>query len=273
MTHVPFRASTTRLLSGLAAVGVSLLVTSDAKAAPLIDQRFENTKVTAFEFEGGSGDLQVRESADGVAWIRAERKAGDDNCKIVARVEGSTLKVEANSANVKLCRIDVEVKVPKQTEMSVAIGSGDAQIRDISGSLVFRSGSGDLEVNAEISKLEVSSGSGSIELKRISGNADVRTGSGDVSARFAALGEGGEVHVKTGSGDVELSFEKVPTKGEIEVRTGSGDVVTKVPRDARVRVDMMTGSGTVKDSLGRSEDAKLVLRLRTGSGDLVLTPN
>lgn len=273
MTYAPLQTSTTKRLSGIAALGASWLISSDVKAAPLLDQRFENAKVTAFAFEGGSGDLQVRESADGIAWIRAERKAGDDNCKIVARVEGATLKVEANSANVKLCRIDVEVKVPKQTEMSVTIGSGDAQIRDIRGTLVFRSGSGDLSVNAEISKLEVSSGSGSIELKRISGNADVRTGSGDVSARFTSLAEDGEVHVKTGSGDVELSFDKVPTKGEIEVRTGSGDVVTKVPRDARVRVDMMTGSGTVKDSLGRSEEAKLVLRLRTGSGDLELSPN
>lgn len=231
-----------------------------------------NAKINKLQVKAGSGDLQIEASSDGLSSVVADRRAGGDDCTVDVKVDDGTLKIETNSKDAKRCRIDVKLKLPSVVDMAVDMGSGDAAIAGVGGTLRFRSGSGDLAVAAALTSLDVQSGSGDIAVSGVTGSIDIKTGSGDIAIASKSLPEKGQVNVRTGSGDVAVSISKAPVQGEIEIKTGSGDVSTKLPSDSKVRVEMMTGSGSVRDTLGRSEDAKLVLKVRTGSGDLSVGP-
>lgn len=124
------------------------------------------------------------------------------------------------------------------SELSLTVGSGDADARRIAGKVDARVGSGDI-VLADIGSLDVGSiGSGDLEARGVRGDARVGSiGSGDLDLRDV----GGNVDIGSlGSGDADL--ERIG--GSVEVGSvGSGDIdVSGVAGGLRVRA---LGSGSV----------------------------
>jgi DUF4097 and DUF4098 domain-containing protein YvlB len=154
------------------------------------------------------------------------------------------------------------VQVTKQTgELEVNTGSGAVTASEIRGeSISIRTGSGEVSAtNLRSNQLEIDTGSGNIEVTGLtSPQVALQTGSGSVNADLS--GEVWNVNVQTGSGDVTL---KVPPTlaAEVDIETSSGDIetdfevaVTRHARDhmtGRIgegggKIDVETGSGSIK---------------------------
>lgn len=79
----------------------------------------------------------------------------------------------------------------------------------------------------------------------------------------------GPVRLRTGSGSVRLLWESAP-RGLVEVETGSGRVELVFPSGTRADAALASGSGAVFDELAADRKAKLRVRVRSGSGDIVV---
>ena len=201
--------------------------------------------ITKVVIVGRAGTLRVR--GQNVAEITAAGTAcaseRDDLDRIQLRSEreGSELRIEAvipdNSSFFGFGsegKLDFEVTLPRGTAVSVTDGSGSARISDV-GPLTVTDGSGELEIRGVSGSLKVRDGSGSLDIAEISGDVEVVDGSGSMDLRRI----GGSVVVTDGSGSIAV-FD---VRGGLDVRSdGSGGVdysrvsgEVRVPREGRHR--------------------------------------
>lgn len=193
----------------------------------------------------------------------------------VTAPRGSSAEVSSRSGDVLL--------TGELDEATVASGSGDVSVDRVRGRLRATTGSGDVTLG-EVGAAQVRSGSGSVRVRSVTGPLEVGTGSGDVLAGPV----GGEVVVQSGSGDVQLARTiadvTVTTAsgdvviasavaGRVAVKTASGDVSVTVADGTAVLLDCSSVSGRLRSDLEASaepgpEEARLLLRARTVSGDL-----
>jgi len=111
--------------------------------------------------------------------------------------------------------IDLVVKVPARLALTLDDGSGDIEIRSLTGDLNIEDGSGDLRVSGG-NNANVVDGSGELYISQLSGNLVLEDGSGDVQIRNVQ----GAVTIEDGSGDVVISN----IGGVVTIDDGSGDI-------------------------------------------------
>jgi hypothetical protein len=163
-----------------------------------------------------------------------------DRIKLTGTRNGSEVRIEVeipdwSGIGWHETALDLEVTVPAEVALVVEDGSGDTKIEN-TGSL------------------EVSDGSGDLDIRGVSGNLRVRDGSGDLTIRDVT----GEVTITDGSGDIDLNGAAAVTvladgSGGLDVRNvrrnvvveskGSGELhVADVGGDFRV---LHKGSGDI----------------------------
>ena len=175
--------------------------------------------------------------------------------------EGSSLKTRTKSA-------DLTVR-GTLAGADVATASGDAEIGDITGDLVFKGASGDLRAGSIAGKVAVNTASGDVSLGTVGGTLNANSASGDVSVEEVA----GDAKANTASGDI--SIDSV-VSGDVTVNSASGDVRVGIARGSRAYLDCSTVSGDTRSELGVSGDepdgeGPLVnVRARTVSGDIAI---
>lgn len=186
--------------------------------------------------------------------VLTQRKAGD-KLLISASLEGSFngLFLGNNYAYMKLSSslpdtINVQLKVGSGDAtvsgapvLSIDVGSGDVQARNIRGLVAATVGSGDIALEDIGSLHVVSVSSGDLSASKVRGPAKVGSiGSGD----FELKGASGDVEIgSVGSGDAQVSG----ISGSVRVGSlGSGDVEV---RDIRGDLTVSSvGSGSVDQS-------------------------
>jgi DUF4097 and DUF4098 domain-containing protein YvlB len=173
---------------------------------------------------------------------------------------------------------DVEVQLPAGADASLRNVVGKITAGDLSGTLEFDTGSGDIALNDLSGSIAADTGSGEIRADQIDGDFSADTGSGDIhltSFRGESIecdtGSGDirideshatVIEADTGSGDIRVEADAV----ELQTDTGSGDIV--VVGDTRLeRVNADTGSGDVTLVLGPG--ASFEARASLGSGDII----
>jgi len=114
-------------------------------------------------------------------------------------------------------RIDLTIRMPKDTDLRIDDGSGSMTVEDLKGNVVIEDGSGDIRVERIEGNLEIDDNSGDIDVKEISGDVSIDDGSG--SMYVSAIG--GNVVVEDGSGSIHIDgVEK-----DVEIKdAGSGGV-------------------------------------------------
>ncbi len=192
------------------------------------------------EFEGirhldlrvASGDVKVKGVDGAQAKLTVVKKRYDERCRLVVEQRNDTLFVELAPKGLfqARCEADFEFQLPKAVAMKFRNGSGDTEVRGMSGEFEAESGSGDIH----------------------------------------AEGLRAPATVRTGSGDVRLKFETVPLEGAVEIRSGSGDAEVLFPQKSKIRTSFRAGSGTLKNTLGESHDARFSVNMKSGSGDLTV---
>jgi hypothetical protein len=195
---------------------------------------------------------------------------------IAARGIEGELAFESGSGDIDLDKVGGTI--------GVETGSGDVTAQDGTGSLSIETGSGDITVERFSGEsIACAVGSGDIMLKAgTAGKVKVTTGSGDVEARAF---DAEEFDTDTGSGDVLLEA-RGSRLVKISSDTGSGDITLRLGADATFQVNADQGSGDLVSHYGdaqaivqgrevvgyRRGDARIRIDVSTGSGDVVVEP-
>jgi hypothetical protein len=112
----------------------------------------------------------------------------------------------------------------------------------------------------EHTPLLVALGTGSIRLSGIAGNVTARTENGTIDAAGLA---GREVHLRTDNGTIDAGLAVAPGAASHRYEARNGNITVDIPRDASVRLEAETQTGTVTAD-GLAPDDERLDRTWTG---------
>lgn len=191
------------------------------------------------ELSNGSGNVEIRGSADGKVHITGKVTGGwslfgssEKNVQEVVsnppiEQHDNLIRVGKNSSWIKNISIDYNIEVPHDTEIDAGVASGGMTIDNVRGPVKASSASGYVHVYRVERDTQLSAASGSIDSSSI----------------------GGILRVSSASGDITLA----DVKGDLKVSAASGSIRVERPGD---RVDVSTASGSI-DVAGASSDLKV----------------
>jgi DUF4097 and DUF4098 domain-containing protein YvlB len=232
----------------------------DLVAATTIEQR---GNVIAVVVPKRFGNLLGR-SSDLALTINAPHDSalaiGSDSADVVARGRFTTSTVATGSGDVDLDELT--------DSASVRSGSGAIRVRDVAGDLKVENGSGDVQVGRVHGSASVHTGSGDVTVAEGGAALEVKSGSGDVSVGSAPA----DVRIRTASGDIAID---TVSAGEVRAKAASGDIRAGIRAGTAAWLEVRTVSGKVSSDLdaGPAPDAdehRARLQLETVSGDIRL---
>jgi len=305
-------------IAGAALAAAAWTAPSDARGS--FDRTLKVSEPASVEVRTGSGNIHVTRGDSTSVVIHAEIRSGhggwSDDSDSDARIreieknppieqDGNTIRIGHTRDNELYHNISIsyEVKVPGQTRLEGATGSGDFTASGVQLEITGHTGSGNIRVEDTNGHAELTSGSGDVQLRNARNGAQLRAGSGNVTAesvsggvraasgsgtvRLELIGAGdvdaqsgsgnirihgakGAVRGSTGSGDIEATGEQ---QGEWHLRTGSGNVSVELPKGAGFELDAHTGSGTIqtdREIMVQGTLSRHDIRGKAGSGGPLL---
>lgn len=205
---------------------------------------------------------------------------------------------------------DLEIRVPRGSNVDVSVVSTDVTVEDIQGGLDISGVSGDMRATNVHERVDIMSVSGEIDVRDATGRIELKSVSGDVDGTNLK----GDLHLHSVSGDIlarevenELDLESV--SGNVEVIAGkmtvarghtvsgdvdvsgdlhesgrfefdsvSGSVRLRINGDVNARFDLETGSGSIRNRITSdkpktskySRDESLRFVAGNGKGDVVI---
>jgi hypothetical protein len=191
--------------------------------------------------------------------LTVETRQDGDKVELVARVKGHWgISWGNNSRNLK-----IEVRMPREADLSVNTGDGSVQAASINGNVTVHTGDGSVKADSLTGTIDLHTSDGSITVDTLKGDIRLRTGDGSIEARNmdgkveADSGDGhirlagrfDSLNVKTGDGSVNTQVQPGSMmKTNWSVRTGDGSVDIVLPADFQANIDATTGDGHI--SLG-----------------------
>lgn len=166
-----------------------------------------------------------------------------DQIDIVLEQKGRELQVIAQMPENGLGRwgrvayLDLNLKVPTTTALSVDDGSGSTVITGVA-SLALEDGSGSIEIEDVAGNVEVDDGSGSILIMTVGGEVLIEDGSGSINVEDV---EGNVLIEEDGSGSIDI--RSVRQNVTIESDGSGGVSVAEIGGDFSVLDD---GSGGIR---------------------------
>jgi hypothetical protein len=204
------------------------------------DRTFTVTAPVRIELSNGSGNVEIRGSADGTVHVHGKISPGGwsifgGSGKSVEEVaanppleqSGSTIRIGKNSSWLKNVTIDYQVEGPHDTEIDAGVASGGITIDNVKG------------------PVKASSASGYVHVYRVERDTQLNAASGSIDVS----GIGGTLRVSSASGDTRVA----DVKGELKVTAASGSIRIQHPSD---RVDASTASGSI-EVIGANNDVKV----------------
>jgi hypothetical protein len=235
------------------------------------------------DVEQHGNDLKIKLDLGGAARRRARRHQEDFE-NFDDFTEGLAEMREMFRHLGKSFSADLVVQVPHTCDITVRTFNGDVTLHRVQGKIYVQNTSGDISLHEIRGNVLVKSASGDVEIQDLRGRLGVRTASGDLmiqDSELAALSAG------SASGDVQFNGALLPAE-DYEIQTVSGDVAFVLPENRRASVELQTVSGDISCSRGLPHDVEkrnkrhrivhingggeVMLRVRTTSGDLTLTP-
>jgi DUF4097 and DUF4098 domain-containing protein YvlB len=216
-------------------------------------------------------------------------RASDVRAAEQARIDfhHGTLKVSAGPRIISLSRggaVDIDIELPSHSQVQASSASADVFGDGILTDCRFSSASGDAQFETIAGDLKADTASGDIAAQSVVGNGSISTASGnatigqlDGDLKFQAASGGltigrlrGNAKAQTASGSITVS---TAVSGGCAAATSSGEVEVGIPHGTAARLDLVTSSGVVSNTLEPSHgpvdgDETLVVQARTGSGDI-----
>lgn len=211
--------------------------------------------------------------------VAARARIDNDGRRLTVDVPGRTTRKDST-------RVKITVSLPPYS--SVVSESGDLTLTSVGAlqDLRIRTGSGEIRVPTARGAVDVRAGDALLVVGSANGVSLV-SGRGHLRVTDAT-----DVNLKVGHGEAELqrTSGRVTVKGggvalalheaaggEVSFDSGAGSARVGVVAGTSVQVDLSSGMGTVRcdvplEGTAPSGGADLRVRLRTGSGDVVVAP-
>jgi DUF4097 and DUF4098 domain-containing protein YvlB len=164
--------------------------------------------------------------------------------------------------------LDVVVKVPRASSVTITTMSGDTIVEGPTSEISVSSMSGDIEVSESCENLDVRTASGDVRTGVVRDVLKCKSASGDVACGAAAK----RTEITSASGDVELFANQA---GKVTVRVVSGDIRVRVAAGLFVDVNASTVSGDMSSNIDfdgtdapQEAEEPLLLHVTTVSGDV-----
>lgn len=216
---------------------------------------FNASSLREVQVKNGAGKVTIIAISGKKAFVAATKNKFSDKCELKMDLKGKSLRIETKQKMLGLlsgddCEVDFEVKVPRDVDLALKLGSGDISIKDIQGALTFQVGSGNVSANGSFKKIDGKAGAGKIDVIGLAG--------------------GGEL--KAGAGNINLEFPHADLKGNLDIRTGSGDTTLNFPKGTKVHTTFKAGTGELTNELGDTPNAGFKVSAKAGSGNLHVKP-
>ncbi len=272
------------------------LFTMTAGAAAQTDDRWSKSYTVT-----GKPDLRI-ETNDGHVrvdtWDRNEVSArvlvrgwsigvGGGQVRVTERQDGNSISLDVRaprsvwSINFQSRSIEIEISVPRQSNLDARSGDGHIQVTDLAGDVNLRSGDGHITLTSIRGLMRLYTGDGRIEGGRLDGPLDAQTGDGSirVSGRVDSL------DLRTGDGHIQAEVEPGSQMSSVwSLRTSDGSIRLRMPESIRADLEAHTGDGRINldipvevmgrlsptDIRGRMNGGGPLLRLRSGDGSITI---
>jgi DUF4097 and DUF4098 domain-containing protein YvlB len=224
-------------------IPVTMVVIALAAACPANAVDFERTieadSKGRVEISNVSGSVRVSAWDRPAVEVKATHDRGVERIDVERQGDRVVIKTVIPRRNRDDAEADLDVRIPRESEVEVSTVSADIHITGVQGSQRLKSVSGDVHAEAGGRAVEVKTVSGDISLRGSPQLKDARveTISGDLR-----LDRGrGEVVVTTVSGDLHLELDEAIS---LRARTTSGDIDARgaMVREASVEAETVSGS-------------------------------
>ncbi|WP_199442817.1 DUF4097 family beta strand repeat-containing protein [Umezawaea beigongshangensis] len=161
------------------------------------------------------------------------------------------------------------VRLDRTGPLRLDTSAGHVTVDEIGGDAEIATGSGHVRVGSVGGGAVVTNSNGNTDIGTVTGDLRVRTGNGTISVDRAC----GEVEAKTANGDIRVGGV---ARGVVVLNTGCGDLEIAVADDVATWLDLNTGHGRVRDSLGTADRAPgqqektVEVRAHTSYGDITV---
>jgi DUF4097 and DUF4098 domain-containing protein YvlB len=221
-------------------------------------------------------------------------KIGGDGITITDRQNGDTIEIEIRfprrifQMNWRNHRVDVEIKVPFESNLDLHTGDGNVDVQGVRGEIALHSGDGKLNLSELQGTLRASTGDGNIDMRDVKGEVTLNTGDGRIEGtgldgslraetgdgRIRIKGRFNLLDIRTGDGGIEAeAIEGSKAESNWSLKSGDGDLTLRVPENISADVELHTNDGHIDLNMpvtvsGRTGQREIRGRLN-GGGRLV----
>ena len=258
----------------LFAASFSLFTLQASATDNTFDRTFSVSGPIRVELSNGSGNVDIRGTADGKVhvhgrvtkgwtfWGSSEKNIQDAVSSPPVEQRGDTILIGKETSWLKNVSIDYQIEVPRDTEIDAGVASGGVTIDQVRGPVKCSSASGYVHVYRVDRETQLSAASGSIEVSGIGGILRVSTASGSVDITNVK----GDIQATAVSGSIHI----VNPGGRVEASNVSGSInVTGANNDVRAHVI----SGPIEVAGNPSGNRYWDLKTVSGSVDIRVPPN
>lgn len=183
---------------------------------------------TRIEVESDSGEVEIKPGAPGEVKVERTLKWYNTKPTIDETWSGTTFKVVSDCTGN--CGIDYVITVPPDVSVLLDIDSGNAKLRDVTGTVEATLDSGDLEFSGLTNTLNVTMSSGNLDASQISSpNVTLSVSSGDIDMTFATAPT--LLDMEADSGDIDVKVPVSPDGYKVTTELDSGEATVDVTRN------------------------------------------
>ncbi|HEX4003277.1 MAG TPA: DUF4097 family beta strand repeat-containing protein [Candidatus Acidoferrales bacterium] len=249
--------------------------------------------VTVHPSDGDSLIVTATKSGPGASETSAREHMRDVAIAIEPQGNGVLIRPIHMDSTLALVSVDIDVRLPKSSSLSIDAAHGDVSVSGISGNIEVRSGNGDTDVHDAGADVSIESQNGDIHIGRIGGNlrlngrgddVDVQSVAGNVAIEGAFLGsiEMRDIAKNTRCATQFSAVTFGPLTGRMQMDSDdislsgvSGDAKV-ITRNKDVAADRITGELDVVDShsdinVTYAEPPRANINITDESGDVHMT--
>lgn len=239
----------------------ALTVPGAAVCGEEIDQTLAMPAGGLVAVENVAGTVEIATWDHAEVQIRGEAGSSVEEVEIASTSSGVQVRVVNRKGEHRVDGTDLQLRVPETANIEVETVSADLSLRGSRGeTVVLRTVSGDLEVEATPKRIDLHSVSGDVEFEGAVARSSFETVSGEITI----VGAAGEISANTVSGDVTLEAAGEVTQGRFEAV--SGDLILSLSLAAGGRLACDSMSGDIKLSLPSAQQAEFTAQ--SFSGDI-----
>jgi DUF4097 and DUF4098 domain-containing protein YvlB len=227
-----------------------------------------------------SNGNQIEARVETIGW-----RIDDSEVRIIERQTGDRIEFEARVPNIHLDfsfkrrALRIELRIPRDADLSVRSGDGSVETSDNIGALDIRTGDGRITVNGAKGDVRISTGDGRITARDLDGRLDASSGDG----RIEVEGRLDAVNLKTNDGSIEARLSRGSRiAAPWSLRSGDGRITLRLPDDFQADLDARTGDGGVhvdfpfvetgkrdrSEMRGKLNGGGPLMTVRTGDGSI-----